>query len=279
MPHTTSTWTIGPLAAATLWQRELVRFFRQRSRVVGALATPVVFWAVVGSGLNQTFHPGQAAGLDQANATGAEPALGYLAYFFPGMVLLMVLFTAIFSTISVIEDRRDGFLQGVLVSPAPRLTVVLGKVLGGATIATMQGVVLLALWPLIAGWPGLAVMLAAVGTLFVIAIGLTGLGLCLAWPMESTAGFHAIMNLFLMPIWFLSGAVFPVATAPVWMQVVMRANPLTYAHGALAGLVYPPAEQALLVPASLAWPVTLIATALLLLLAGWIASRPSRSGR
>jgi ABC-2 type transport system permease protein len=277
MTQATGPITSPVLATATLWQRELVRFFRQRSRVVGAVATPLVFWAVVGSGLNQTFHPGQAAGLESVGGAGAS--LGYLAYFFPGMVLLMVLFTAIFSTISVIEDRQAGFLQGVLVSPAPRLAIVLGKVLGGATIATLQGVLLLALWPLVGPWPGAAAMAAAVGCLFVIAVGLTGLGLCLAWPMDSTAGFHAIMNLFLMPIWFLSGAVFPVATAPWWMQWVMRINPLTYAHAALADLLYPSMEQALLVRADLAWSVTGVATVAMVLLAGWMASRPSRSGR
>src|SRR5690606_30114401 len=110
--------------SVTLWRRELVRFFRQRNRVIGALATPVMFWLMLGSGLNTTFR-------SATFSDGAASGIGYLEFFYPGTVMLMVLFTAIFSTISVIEDRREGFLQAVLVSPSPRLAIVLGKVLGG----------------------------------------------------------------------------------------------------------------------------------------------------
>jgi ABC-2 type transport system permease protein len=217
------------LPACSLWRREMVRFFRQRNRVIGALATPLVFWLLLGTGLNRSFTPPSAAGADAAASN-----VGYLAYFYPGTVVLVVLFTAIFSTISVIEDRREGFLQGVLVAPIRRLSIVLGKVLGGASVATVQGVILLALWPVVGPWPGWGAMLAAVGMLFLLGLGLTGLGLCIAWPMDSTAGFHAIMNLFLMPMWFLSGAVFPIDAVPGWMAVIMRLNPLTYGHAAFA---------------------------------------------
>jgi ABC-2 type transport system permease protein len=277
MPQASTHHVPTALAAATLWQRELVRFFRQRSRVVGALATPLMFWAVLGFGLNDAFVPRTPA--NGLTADAGQSSMGYLAYFFPGMVLLMVLFTAIFSTISVIEDRREGFLQGVLVSPAPRLAIVLGKVLGGASIATVQGAVLLAIWPLVGSWPGMAAMAGAVVALMLIAVGLTALGLCIAWPMDSTAGFHAVMNLFLMPIWFLSGAVFPLATAPTWMQWLMKLNPLTYGHAALAGRLYPPDDRAILLTDGLAWAVTAGAVVVLVALAGWIAARPSRSGR
>ena len=232
------TW---PAVSAIAW-REVVRFFRQRNRVIGAVMTPVVFWVLLGLGLNETFR---------VNPTGTEVPepgageLGYLEFFFPGMVILMVLFTAIFSTISVIEDRKEGFLQGVLASPAKRWAIVLGKVLGGAAIATAQGVVLLVIWCVFFDWPdlsGVVNLLAAVGVMFVVAVGLTGLGLCIAWPMDSTAGFHAVMNLLLMPMWFLCGAVFPVETAGP-MRYVMYANPLTYGNAAfgeaLTGGRYP----------------------------------------
>ena len=208
-----------------IWAREMVRFARQRSRVVGALVTPLLFWVLLGFGADRAFDTGNGD-------------IGYLAYFFPGALVMILLFTAIFSTISVIEDRREGFLQGVLVSPAPRVAVVLGKVLGGATVATAQGLVFLALFPLIAdAWPGWGAYLAAAALMPVIAVGLTGLGLVLAWPMDSTAGYHAMMNILLMPMWFLSGAVFPAATAPGWMRIVMMVNPLTYGHQALSGLL------------------------------------------
>ncbi|MBI1335458.1 MAG: ABC transporter permease subunit [Phycisphaera sp.] len=219
------------LSTRTLWQREMVRFFRQRNRVIGALATPIVFWLLLGGGLNRSFTVSNAA----STSTGG---IGYLEYFFPGTVVLILLFTAIFSTISVIEDRREGFLQGVLVSPMPRLALVLGKVFGGATIATVQGLLFLAVWPWVGHvhWDGTEVLwlLGALPVMFVLSCALTGLGLCIAWPMDSTAGFHAVMNLFLMPMWFLSGAVFPYTQAPSVMRWIMLCNPLTYGQTAFA---------------------------------------------
>ncbi len=229
----------GPCLA--LWKREIVRFFRQRNRVIGAFATPLVFWLLLGLGLNRTFTVPTPAAANQTAPTQlshtAEGGVGYLEYFYPGTVILILLFTAIFSTITVIEDRREGFLQAVIVSPIPRSAIVGGKVLGGATIATIQGVVFLALWPVVGHWPGLGAMAAAVGVMFIVAAGLTTLGLCLAWPMDSTAGFHAVMNLFLMPMWFLSGAVFPLDTAPMPMRIIMYLNPLTYGQAAFAALL------------------------------------------
>ena len=237
-----STRKVGVLGPTwVLWQREVVRFLRQRNRVAGALLTPVVFWLLLGVGLNDVFVPGGA----EAEAHGVTPWAsgkpGYLAYFFPGSLVLIVLFTAIFSTISVIEDRRDGFLQGVLVSPAPRLSIVLGKVLGGATLATGQGLLFLLIAPLVLSFNGPIDLLLrlglAVGAVFVLAVGLTAIGLCFALPMDSTAGFHAVMNLVLMPMWFLSGAVFPVATAG-WLKPLMLLNPLTYGHAMLTGVLH-----------------------------------------
>jgi ABC-2 type transport system permease protein len=212
------------LASATLWQRELVRFVRQPSRVVGALGPPVVFWFLIGSGLG---------GIGTGGGGG-----NYLQYFFPGTVTLIVLFTAIFSTISIIEDRHEGFLQSVLVAPVSRQSVVLGKIAGGTTLAFVQGMIFLCAAPLagmsvhIAGFVFMAVIL------LVISFGLTGLGFLLAWRLDSTQGFHAIMNLFLMPMWFLSGALFPLSGAPRWLQWMMRVNPLTYGVSALQSSFY-----------------------------------------
>src|SRR5205809_7287768 len=123
--------------ALSLCHRELIRFLRQRHRIVGALATPIVFWLLIGAGMNRSF---------KSDAPGGE---NYLHYFFPGTVLMILLFTAIFSTISVIEDRREGFLQGVLVAPVSRMSIVLGKILGGTILAFGQGLVLLVVGPLV----------------------------------------------------------------------------------------------------------------------------------
>ena len=136
------------LPLASLCQREIVRFLRQRSRVVGALGTPLIFWFLLGSGFGSSFRP----------ASGALET-GYLEYFFPGTVLMIVLFTSIFSNISVIEERREGFLLSVLVAPASRLSLVLGKILGVTTLAVLQGGLLLLLSPLLGiriGWDPMA---------------------------------------------------------------------------------------------------------------------------
>jgi ABC-2 type transport system permease protein len=157
----------------------------------------------------------------------------YLQYFFPGTVTLIVLFTAIFSTISVIEDRHEGFLQSVLVAPLSRLALVLGKILGGTTLAFGQAVIFLLLAPA----AGIQVPLASAPLLLVhllvISFGLTGLGFLLAWKLDSTQGFHAIMNLLLIPMWLLSGALFPPEGAARWIRVLMSLNPLTYGLSAL----------------------------------------------
>lgn len=205
----------GTLALAG---RELKRFYRDRSRVIGALFPPLLFWLLIGSGLGDSFRP-----------PGAPAGLSYLQYFFPGTLLLIVLFTAIFSTISVIEDRREGFLQAVLVSPVPRSAVAAGKVLGGSALAFLQGLVFLALAPA-AGLDLTAAGLAyALALLLLASLGLTGLGFLIAWRLDSTQGFHAVMNLFLIPMWMLSGALFPADGAPAWLKALIAVNPLTYA--------------------------------------------------
>jgi ABC-2 type transport system permease protein len=215
------------LAAYSLWHRELVRFWRQPSRLAGAFAMPLIFWLLIGTGLSSSFRlPGGSAEVD------------YLEYFFPGTVALLVLFGAIFSTFSVIDDRNEGFLQGVLVAPVGRGVIVMGKVLGGATLAWIQGMIVLCLAPL-AGIPLTpATVLSAAGILALLAVAMTSLGFAFAWRIDSTQGFHAVMNVILLPMWFLSGAFFPVAEAPAWLEWIMRLNPLTYGIAALRQVLY-----------------------------------------
>jgi ABC-2 type transport system permease protein len=195
-------------AVFTLAERELVRFFRQRNRVFGALGQPIIFWLLFSEGL-------RGSNLDYA-------------HFFPGTLVMILLFTAIFATISIIEDRNEGFLQSVLVSPAPRWAMVLGKVLGGAAIAMLQGLLFLALGALTLGFASSLPQLAlAVALMATIAIALTSLGFAIAWRMESTHAFHAIMSVFLLPMWLLSGAFFPAGSEGA-LGWIVRLNPLTY---------------------------------------------------
>lgn len=221
------------LAAMSLCQRELVRFVRQRNRVIGAFATPLVFWLLIGAGMGGSFQgPG---GPDSGN---------YLRYFFPGTVLMILLFTAIFSTISIIEDRREGFLQGVLVAPVSKMAIVLGKVLGGTILAFGQALIFLLLAPTVGISLSPGSFLLALLIMLIVAFALTALGVCLAWRMTSTQGFHAIMNLFLMPMWFLSGALFPPGGAWTGLKWVMYLNPLTYGLAALRRAMYLDASEA-----------------------------------
>lgn len=213
------------LAMATLWRREMVRFFRQRSRIVGALGSPLIFWLLLGSGVGSSFRLGSSG-----------MTMGYMEYFFPGTVVLILLFTSIFSTISIIEDRKEGFLQAVLVAPIPRSAFVLGKLLGGTTLAVMQGVLFMLLAPFVG--ISFTAIPAALGMLALVAFGLTALGYIIAWKMDSTQGFHAIMNLFLIPMWLLSGSVFPASGAPGWLKVVIAVNPLTYGLAAVRWSIY-----------------------------------------
>jgi ABC-2 type transport system permease protein len=220
------------MAVYTLWRRELVRFFRQPSRIAGAAGSPLIFWVLIGSGLSGSFR-----------LPGGPADLSYLEYFFPGTMVLTLLFAAIFSTISVIEDRNQGFLQGVLVAPVPRASIAAGKVLGGATIAWLQAVVFLALAPLSGIRLTLSSILAAAGVLAVLGIALTAVGFAFAWKVDSVQGFHAVMNLLLVPMWLLSGAFFPPSGAPGWLAAVMRANPLTYGVAALRWALYGSAPE------------------------------------
>lgn len=247
------------LPACTLWQRELVRFFRQRDRVVGALATPVVFWLLIGAGLGQSFR-----------SPLAPQGHGYLEYFYAGTMVLILLFTAIFSTISIIEDRREGFLQAVLVAPVGRFGLVLGKILGGTTLAMIQGLVFLLFAPLVGVSLGLASVLWLALVMFVVSFALTGLGFVIAWQMNSTQGFHAIMNLLLIPLWLLSGAVFPSSGAPALLRWMMDWNPLSHGvaalrHGLYWQRAWPVAELPAMWPAfgvSVAFAAAMLALAL-----------------
>ena len=226
-PTTTSVF----LPAVSLWWREVVRFYRQKTRVVGVIASPIVFWIVIGSGFGTSFR--------SANASGGQH---YLEFFFPGALTMIVLFTSIFTMMSVIEDRNEGFLLSVLVAPVHRSSIVLGKVLGGATLATLQGLIFLAFAPFLGVRFGLITFLLILLTIFLISFALTALGFIVAWPMDSTAAFHGIINLFLIPLWLLSGSLFPIAGASAWIRALMHANPLTYGTEALRTLLFPDAQ-------------------------------------
>ncbi len=230
--------SFAPSIIAALVGRDLRRFFRQPSRVVGSFAQPLILWLVLGAGFGGSFQPG-------AGSSGVN----YLQYFYPGVVVLTMLFTAIFSTISVIEDRHHGFLQAVLAAPATRTALVLGKTLGGVTIAMLQAGVLILLAPL-AGfslaaidWPLL------LGALVLASVGFTALGFAMAWWIDSTQGYHAVMMVVLIPLWMLSGAMFPPSSGSRVLSALMVADPMTYVVSAARRGFHGGAVPAGLVPA------------------------------
>lgn len=192
-------------AALALLTREWLRFLREPARVLGFTAAPLLFWAVVSLGFND------------------------FTRFFSGSVALSLMFAAIFNNMTLIDDRKEGFLASVLVSPASRPAIVLGKTLGSATLATAQSILFLFFLPLAGLHPNIFQFLGALAVLFLIALVFTLLGFVCAWRMPSTQAFHGIINVVLMPLWMLSGALFPLTTAHPWMQIAMRANPMTYA--------------------------------------------------
>lgn len=197
--------------------REVTRFLRQPNRVIGTVAQPVLFWVFLGAGFTGSFR-----------MPGAED-MSYLEYFYPGVMMMMLLFASIFSSITIIEDRDAGFLQGVLVAPVSRLAIVLGKVCGGSAIALGQVAVLLLAVPFLGLHLSLGSFLLLVAALVTTSVGFASLGFLLAWGMKSTSAFHAVMMVFLMPLWLLSGALFPITNAPLWLKTLMLVNPVHHA--------------------------------------------------
>jgi ABC-2 type transport system permease protein len=208
------------IPAYTLWLREIVRFYRQKARVVGVIATPLLFWLVLGSGFSRSFQTG---------GSGQH----YLAYFFPGSIAMIVLFTAIFSMMSLIQDRNEGFLLSVMAAPVSRSSIVLGKVLGGATLAAIQGIIFLVFTPMLGVHPSLVNIVYSILIILMISFELTAIGFAIAWPMDSPQAFHAVVNLILLPMWMGSGALFPVNGSSGWLRFLMQLNPLTYGVEAL----------------------------------------------
>ena len=227
---------IAVSASSSLARRELIRFFRQPNRVIGAIGTPLVMWLLFVLVLEVSFSISPSCESHDEN---------FLHFFFPGTLVLVLMFTAIFATISVIEDRSEGFLQGGLVAPVPRGSIVLGKVTGGTAIAVLQAVLML----LIAIALPMQWNLISVLHLFCIlvtgAFGLTCLGFVLAWKLDSVHGFHAIMNLLLMPMWLLSGAFFPIpeltaqsSVGQMMIHWLMKLDPLTYVVSLVRQVMY-----------------------------------------
>jgi ABC-2 type transport system permease protein len=248
-----------------IWLREVKLFLREPVRLVGMIGQPMLYLLIVGQGI--------ASGL---RLTESLSDVNYVLFIYPGIIGMSVLFTSMFSAISIIWDREFGFLKEVLVSPAPRWAVAVGKVFGGATVAMMQSVILIALGPIAGVVPTVLMVVQLVLLCFLISIAITSIGVAIAARMRSMQGFQMIMNFLVMPMYFLSGAMFPTATAPAWMRPMMTVNPLTYGVAALRGVVWTAAGKGA-VPADLSLGTNAallgLVAVVLLAVAGFLFSR------
>lgn len=197
-----------------LLSREVTRTLKQPSRLMGIIVQPLIFWAIMSSGFVSSFRMPQ------------NDTLHYGEFFFPGMLAMVILFSTIFNTITLIDDRNCGFMQSVLVSPSTRFSMVAGKIAGVAIISLAQALLLLLLAPLSGvSFGAFNWLYGALALLFGV-FGLAGAGFILAWLSPSTAVYHAFMSALLMPLWVISGAVFPVQGT--WLQYLVAVNPLAW---------------------------------------------------
>jgi len=237
-------------AVSIVWRRELIRFRTDRLRAVTSLVQPFLFLFILGTGLSSL-------------AGGAmPPGLSFRTFIYPGVLAMSVLFTAIFSAGSIVWDREFGFLREILVAPVSRASIVIGKCLGGATIATFQGIIFLSL----AGFASVpynpALLATLVGELLLLAFTLTAFGVMMAARIRQFQAFMALTQMLVMPLFFLSGALYPLGGLPAWLTVLTRIDPLTYVVGPMRQAVFshltlPAAERSVLAPGLTwaGWPV------------------------
>jgi ABC-2 type transport system permease protein len=203
-----------------IWYRDILRYWRDRWRLVASLAQPLLFLVVFGSGLSSS--------LGGASAFGTKGGLSYIQFMYPGIIGMAILFTAIFGAMSIVWDREFGFLKEVLVAPIDRYAVAIGKALGGTTQAMIQGLILLVLAPFVGVTLTVPTVFAMIPLAAVLAFGLSSFGVALASTMKSLQGFQVVMNFLMMPMFFLSGALFPLNNLPGWMTVLTRLDPAAY---------------------------------------------------
>jgi ABC-2 type transport system permease protein len=206
-------------AVYIIWYRDVLRFSRDRSRIVASMGQPLLFLVVFGGGLSASLGAGVTQQLGDVS---------YVRFLYPGIVSMAVLFTSIFSAISIVWDREFGFLRELLVAPVSRAAVVLGKALGGSTIAMFQGSILLVLAPIIGVSLDPLLVLELLALMFLMAFAITSLGILVASRLQTMESFQMLINFFVMPMFFLSGAFFPLRGLPGWMSVLTRMDPVAY---------------------------------------------------
>jgi ABC-2 type transport system permease protein len=215
-----------------IWYREVLRWWRNRSRIVGSFGMPILFLFIFGSGLSPAM-----GSLTQGIASEGT-GIDFVMFIFPGIIGMNVLMSSMMSGISIVWDREFGFLKEILVAPINRTAVAIGKTLGGSTTGVIQGMLLLVLAPLIGVSISAEMVVKLVPLLFLISFSITSLGVLIAARMKSTEGFQMIMQFILMPMIFVSGALFPMRNLPAWMNFLVKVNPVTYAIDPLRKIIF-----------------------------------------
>jgi len=216
----------GLLAVYTIWLREFKIFTREKVRLIAGAGQPIIYLAVLGNGITSGARLNGTTHID------------YLKFMYPGVIGMSILFTSIFSALSIIWDREFGFLKEVLVAPVPRWGVAIGKSLGGATVAMIQAVILIAIAPIIGISLSVTMVVMLLFLAFLMSFAVTSLGVVIASRMQSMQSFQMVMNFMIMPLYFLSGAMFPMSSAPQWMKALMTLDPLSYGVDAIRNVVF-----------------------------------------
>lgn len=213
-------------AIFAIWQRDITKFFRDKARLFGSFTMPILFLLIFGGGMSGTMENLMGSQMMDDAVGGAD--FNYVEFVFPGIVAMTLLMTSVFSALSIIEDKDFGYMKEILVSPISRVSIAVGKMVGAATVATIQGIILFLLIPLIGLSYNIISLLQVIPFMFLLACALSGLGLLVASVIRSTQGFQMIVQILVMPMIFLSGALFPVNNMPAWMDVIVKLNPVTY---------------------------------------------------
>jgi len=210
----------------TVWLRDIKRYYRDKPRIIGSFAQPILFLFVLGTGIASSF-----------STFGGGGGKDFLNFMFPGIVGMTVLFTSFFSAMSIVWDREFGFLREILVAPISRTSIVVGKLLGGSSIAMFQGAIILLFSPLLKIPITFVIFFKVLGIMFLVAMTISAMGIMLASVIKSMQAFQVITNFLLMPMFFLSGALFPLNSTVKWMNVVSKINPLSYGIDAMRTVI------------------------------------------
>ncbi|HEX6922932.1 MAG TPA: ABC transporter permease [Bacillales bacterium] len=207
-----------------IWQRELLRYFRNRAQLIGSFGMPFMFLILFGTGMSGAME----SMLSGRGSSGALAQFDFVQFMFPGIIGMTVFTTSIFGALSVVQDKEHGYMKEILVSPISRVSIAIGKILGGSTVAMIQGLLMFIFVPFIGISISFVAVLKLIPVMFLVAFALSSIGLLIASLLKTAQGFQMVVQILIFPMLFLSGALFPLNGMPAWMNFLVKINPLTY---------------------------------------------------